>query len=167
MRYSYSVRCPSSSRLGSWDMRGQPLAMAERGELVMPAVTHQDRNRDGSQLESPRACRGSSPAGSPGLVDWTTRMIVDTPLRVLLKTLLLNTNVNMTEELQKIQVPALVLHGDQDASAPIELTGRKTAALLGNAALHVYPGAGHGLYASDHEAVNADILAFIGNAKTH
>jgi pimeloyl-ACP methyl ester carboxylesterase len=32
----------------------------------------------------------------------------------------------MTEELQKIQVPALVLHGDQDASAPIELTGIAT-----------------------------------------
>ena len=92
-------------------------------------------------------------------------MIVDTPLRVLLKTLLLNTNVNMAGELQKIQVPALVLHGDQDASAPIDLTGRKTAALLGSAALRVYPGAGHGLYASEHEAINADILAFIGGTR--
>ena len=92
-------------------------------------------------------------------------MIVDTPLPVLLKTLL-NTNVNMAEELQKIQVPALVLHGDQDASAPAELTGRETAALLGHAALRVYPGAGHGLYASDHQAVNADILAFIGISTT-
>ena len=73
---------------------------------------------------------GSSPGSSPGLVDWTIRMIVDTPLRVLLKTLLLNTDVNMTGELQEIRVPTLVLHGDQDASAPIELTGRKTAALL-------------------------------------
>jgi hypothetical protein len=45
----------------------------------------------------------------------------------------------MTGELQKIQVPTLVLHGDQDASAPIELTGRKTAALLGSATLRVYP----------------------------
>jgi pimeloyl-ACP methyl ester carboxylesterase len=81
--------------------------------------------------------------------------------RVLLKTLLLNTNVNMAGELQKIQVPVLVLHGDQDASAPIQLTGRKTADLLSDATLRVYPGAGHGLYASDHQAVNADILAFI------
>jgi non-heme chloroperoxidase len=104
---------------------------------------------------------GSSPGSSPGLVDWTTRMIVDTPLRVLLKTLLLNTNVNMAGELQKIQVPTLVLHGDQDASAPIQLTGRKTADLLADATLRVYPGAGHGRYASDHQALNADILAFI------
>ena len=104
---------------------------------------------------------GSSPGASPGLVDWTIRMIVDTPLRVLLKTLQLNTNVNLAGELRKIQVPTLVLHGDQDASAPIQLTGRKTADLLTNATLRVYPGAGHGLYASDHQTLNADILTFI------
>ena len=56
----------------------------------------------------------------------------------------------------------LVLHGDQNAPAPIKLTARKTAALQGSATLRVYPGAGHGLYASDHEAINSDILAFIG-----
>jgi non-heme chloroperoxidase len=72
----------------------------------------------------------------------------------------------MTGELQKIQVPTLVLHGDQDASAPIELTGRKTADLLSRAALRVYPGAGHGLYASDHQTLNADILAFIRETPT-
>jgi non-heme chloroperoxidase len=104
---------------------------------------------------------GSSSGSSPGLVDWTTRMIVDTPLRVLLETLKLNTNVNMTEELRKVAVPTLIVHGDQDASAPLELTGRKTAALIDGAELTVYPGAGHGVYASDHQALNADIVAFI------
>jgi non-heme chloroperoxidase len=54
-----------------------------------------------------------------------------------------------------------VLQGDQDASAPIQLTGRKTTGLLSDATLRVYPGAGHGLYASDHQTLNADILAFI------
>jgi hypothetical protein len=39
---------------------------------------------------------------------------------------------------------------------------RSAAALLGSATLRVHPGAGHGLYASDHEAINSDILAFIG-----
>jgi non-heme chloroperoxidase len=104
---------------------------------------------------------GSSPGGSPGLADWTIRMIVDTPLPVLLATLTVNADVDMRAELQKIQVPALIIHGDQDASAPIELTGRKTAELIPAASLTVYPGAGHGLYASDHDALNADLLAFI------
>ncbi len=104
---------------------------------------------------------GSSPGGSPGLVDWTIRMIVDTPLPVLLETLKRNTDADMRAELPEIRVPTLIIHGDQDASAPLELTGRKTAELIGGATLTVYPGAGHGLYASDHEAINADLLAFI------
>jgi non-heme chloroperoxidase len=47
-------------------------------------------------------------------------------------------------KLQKIEVPTLILHGDRDASAPIDLTGRKTAAHIGDATLMIYPGAGHG-----------------------
>ena len=109
---------------------------------------------------------GSSPGGSQGLIDWTTRMIVDTPLPVLLETLKVNADVDMRTELQEIQVPALIVHGDQDASAPIDLTGRKTAELIGGASLTVYPGAGHGLYASDHDTLNADLLAFI-NGHAH
>jgi TAP-like protein len=91
-------------------------------------------------------------------------MIVDTPLHILLETYRLNANADMRAELQKIQVPALIIHGDQDGSAPIDLTGRKTAELIPGASLTVYPGAGHGLYASDHETLNADLLAFIGTA---
>jgi non-heme chloroperoxidase len=109
---------------------------------------------------------GSSPGGSQGLVDWTIRMIVDTPLPVLLETLTVNADVDMRAELLKIQIPALIIHGDQDASAPIDLTGRQTAELIGGASLTVYPGAGHGLYASDHDTLNADLLAFInGHAR--
>ena len=104
---------------------------------------------------------GASPGSSQGLIDWTTRMIVDTPLRVLLETLTVNTHADQRGELQKIGVPTLIVHGDQDASAPIDLTGRPTAELIADATLIVYPGAGHGLYASDHDALNADILAFI------
>jgi len=110
---------------------------------------------------------GTSPGGSPGLVDWTIRMIVDTPLPVLLDTLKINADADMRAELQKIQVPTLIIHGDQDASAPIALTGRKTAELIPEASLAVYPGAGHGLYASDHDALNADLLAFINGHHGH
>ncbi len=110
---------------------------------------------------------GTSPGASPGLVDWTTRMIVDTPLPVLLETFKVNADADMRTELQNIQVPALIVHGDQDASAPIGLTGRKTAELIPGASLTVYQGAGHGLYASDHDALNADLLAFINGHRVH
>src|SRR5262249_33312174 len=100
--------------------------------------------------------------GTPrGVCDGTIRLIVDTPLPVLLETLKVNADADMRAELQKIQVPTLIIHGDQDASAPIGLTGRKTADLIPAASITVYPGAGHGLYASDHHTLTADLLAFI------
>lgn len=109
---------------------------------------------------------GSSTGSSQGLIDWTIRMIVDTPLRVLLATLRANTTIDMRAELQKIQMHTLIVQGDQDASAPLELTGRKTADLIEGATLIVYEGAGHGLYASDHQALNADVLAFVQDGST-
>jgi non-heme chloroperoxidase len=141
---------------------------ADNPDGLAPALI--DANYAAVAADVPRWCAdfeaagpyfGASPGASQGLIDWTIRMIVDTPARVLLETLKVNTHADMRSELQKIEVPTLILHGDRDASAPIDLTGRKTAALIGDATLKVYPGSGHGLYASDHDAVNADILAFI------
>jgi non-heme chloroperoxidase len=64
-------------------------------------------------------------------------------------------------ELASLAVPTLIVHGDLDASAMIDLTGRKTAALMPNSQLLVYEGSGHGLYAADHERLNSDMLGFI------
>lgn len=114
-----------------------------------------------ASLEAAGPYFGTSPGGSPGLVDWTTRMIVDTPTPVLLETLRIVSGEDMRREVADLRLPVLIVHGDQDASAPIGLTGRKTAALIDGATLKEYPGAGHGLYASDHEQLNADLLAFI------
>jgi len=63
-------------------------------------------------------------------------------------------------ELPKLTVPTLILQGDADASVPLALTGRKTAALMKNARLEVYDGAPHGLIYTHAERVTADIAAF-------
>ncbi|MEU5209794.1 alpha/beta fold hydrolase [Streptomyces sp. NPDC020742] len=63
--------------------------------------------------------------------------------------------------LPEITVPVLVVHGAADFSAPVELTGRRTAAMVPGATYREYPTAGHGLYASHHAELNADLLAFI------
>ena len=55
---------------------------------------------------------------------------------------------------------ALVIHGDKDASAPLE-RGRRTAAALANSELRVYEGAPHGLFMTHRERLNADLLDFI------
>ena len=63
-------------------------------------------------------------------------------------------------ELPKISVPTLVIHGDKDASTPLELTGRKTAKLIPGAELKIYQGAPHGLMFTHMERLNRDLIAF-------
>ncbi|WP_338703360.1 alpha/beta fold hydrolase [Streptomyces sp. Q6] len=65
------------------------------------------------------------------------------------------------EPLRKISVPALVVHGTVDSSAPVALTGRRTAALIPGATFKEYPTAGHGMYITHKEQLNTDLLEFI------
>ncbi|HEY0623767.1 alpha/beta hydrolase [Sphingomonas sp.] len=65
--------------------------------------------------------------------------------------------------LARVDKPTLVIHGTKDASAPIDITGRPTAAGIRGASLRVYEGAPHGLFATHHERVRDDILAFVGS----
>lgn len=66
-----------------------------------------------------------------------------------------------TEDLKGIDVPMLVLHGDDDQLVPFANTGAVTAKLLRNSTLKVYPGESHGLITTAKQHVNEDILAFI------
>ncbi|GAB2954307.1 alpha/beta fold hydrolase [Nonomuraea fastidiosa] len=68
---------------------------------------------------------------------------------------------DLRDTLPKITVPTLVVHGVADFSAPIDVTGRRTAKLIPGCRYVEYPTAGHGVFASHHEQLNADLLAFI------
>jgi pimeloyl-ACP methyl ester carboxylesterase len=64
-----------------------------------------------------------------------------------------------------INVPTLVIHGDADNIVPIEATGEQAARLIPGAKYIVYEDAPHGLFITEKEQLNADLLEFIG-AKT-
>ncbi|HAV5339061.1 TPA: alpha/beta hydrolase [Acinetobacter baumannii] len=68
---------------------------------------------------------------------------------------------DFTEDLKKITVPVLVLHGDDDQIVPYKTSGVKSAELLQNSQLKIYPGFSHGMLTVNHEVINADLLAFI------
>jgi non-heme chloroperoxidase len=68
---------------------------------------------------------------------------------------------DFTADLPKIDVPVLVLHGDDDQIVPIAASAHKAVKLLPKGRLKVYPGAPHGMAATHADQVNADILAFI------
>jgi len=68
---------------------------------------------------------------------------------------------DMTEDLKKIDVPTLVLHGDDDQIVPIADSGLLTAKLVKGATLKVIEGAPHGMCTTHKERINEELLAFI------
>lgn len=70
---------------------------------------------------------------------------------------------DFTEDLKRFDVPTLIVHGDDDQIVPFVAAGQKSAKLVKNATLKVYPGAPHGLSAVGpyKDDFNADLLAFL------
>ena len=68
---------------------------------------------------------------------------------------------DFTEDLKKIDVPTLVMHGEDDQIVPVKDSAVKSARLIKGAKEIYYPGAPHGLTATHQDQVNADLLAFL------
>jgi non-heme chloroperoxidase len=68
---------------------------------------------------------------------------------------------DFNEDLRKIDVPTLILHGEDDQIVPIHDTGRKSERLIKGAKAIYYPGAPHGVTTTHQDQVNADLLAFL------
>ncbi|MBY8976167.1 alpha/beta hydrolase [Rhodobacteraceae bacterium NNCM2] len=69
--------------------------------------------------------------------------------------------VDYTDDLRAIDVPTLVIHGDDDQIVPIDASARLSAEIVKNAQLLVYEGSGHGLAQLEAERFNNDVLNFI------
>jgi non-heme chloroperoxidase len=68
---------------------------------------------------------------------------------------------DFTEDLKKIMVPVLVMHGDDDQIVPYADAGPLSAKLLKNGTLKTYKGFPHGMPTTEPETINSDLLAFI------
>jgi non-heme chloroperoxidase len=68
---------------------------------------------------------------------------------------------DFTEDLKKIKLPVLVMHGDDDQIVPYVASGPLSAKLLQNGTLKTYKGFPHGMPTTEAETINADLLAFI------
>jgi non-heme chloroperoxidase len=68
---------------------------------------------------------------------------------------------DFTDDLKKITVPVLVMHGEDDQIVPFADAGPLSAKLLKNAETKFYPGFPHGMPTTNAEQINADLLAFI------
>jgi len=68
---------------------------------------------------------------------------------------------DLTEDLKKMVVPTLIIHGDDDQIVPMANSASLSAKLVKNAILKVFKGASHGLCTTHKDEVNAELLAFI------
>ena len=68
---------------------------------------------------------------------------------------------DFSEDLKRITVPTLVMHGDDDQIVPIADSALLSSRLLPNATLQVYGGFPHGMCTTHAEVINRDLLAFI------
>jgi non-heme chloroperoxidase len=73
---------------------------------------------------------------------------------------------DLTDDLKKIDVPTLVIHGDDDQIVPIADSAMLSVELVKDAKLVVYKGAPHGLATTEKDKLNADLLAFIAGAES-
>ena len=70
-------------------------------------------------------------------------------------------STDFRKDVTQINVPTLIIHGDDDKTVPIKPTGEQSAKLIKGSKFIVYEGAPHGLYYTERERLNQDLISFI------
>lgn len=98
--------------------------------------------------------------GSRGIIDATLGMMNLASHQALLAMVDIQGSTDFRAELAQIDIPMLFIHGDRDASIPLEITSAPACALVKGARLIVYKGGAHGLYVTHKARLNRDVAAF-------
>jgi non-heme chloroperoxidase len=99
---------------------------------------------------------------SPGLVDQFWLQSMQVGLKPALDCIKAFSETDFTEDLKRIEIPTLVLHGDDDQIVPFSASAPMSAKLLRKSTLKVYAGGDHGLATTRQAEFNSDLLSFIG-----
>ena len=100
-------------------------------------------------------------AVSPGVIDNWWRQGMMGSARAHYDCIKAFSETDFTDDLRQIEVPVLVMHGDDDQIVPFADAAPLSAKLLAKAELKVYSGFPHGMATTHAEIINADLLAFI------
>jgi non-heme chloroperoxidase len=98
---------------------------------------------------------------SQGVIDNWWRQGMMAGVKALYDCVAAFSETDFTEDLKVIDVPVLVLHGEDDQVVPIDASARQAIKLLKNGQLITYPGFPHGMATTQAETINRDLLAFI------
>ncbi len=104
-----------------------------------------------------------TPDTSAETVAWVANLGMQASLKALLELNHTITETDLRSDVARVKLPALIIHGAQDKSAPLELTGRRTAALIQESQLRIYEDAPHGLLLTHQERLNSELLGWINS----
>jgi non-heme chloroperoxidase len=98
---------------------------------------------------------------SQGILDefWTWSM--QSGLKNSYDTVTSLAETDFTEDLEKFDVPTLLLHGEDDQIVPVRASTMRSARIIEDAKVIYYPGAPHGITATHEDQINAELLAFL------
>lgn len=124
-----------------------------------------DQMRQQFYRDFPQWIEGNSdafvvPETSPLMRQWIRNIMLGTSLRAVIDLNRAMTAADFRADLRAMTIPALFIHGDKDASAPLALTGLPASRLPKASRLVVYEGAPHGLFVTHIDRLNRDIEAF-------
>jgi len=98
---------------------------------------------------------------SSGILQWTNSLAFTASQKAVLSCMQSFAQTDFRSELSSIKIPTLVIHGDSDKTVPIKATGEQAAAMIPGALYKVYEGAPHGLFYTNKEMLNMDLVSFI------
>lgn len=98
---------------------------------------------------------------SSELLQWAGNLALMASPKATLDCVRAFSETDFRADLPQIRVPVLVIHGDADNTVPIDAAGRRAAAMIPGARLVEYPGAPHGLFFTEKDRLNQDLLRFI------
>ena len=98
-------------------------------------------------------------------LEWTQSMALTGSLRSTLAAAKAWSTTDFREEMKRITVPVLVIHGTGDSTVPIDAAGRRSAKILPHATLSEYDGEPHGLFLTAAARLNGELLEFTSGSK--
>jgi non-heme chloroperoxidase len=98
---------------------------------------------------------------SPEMIQWAVGLFFQASPKAMTDMIRAMSETDLRKDMHAFTVPTLIIHGDADQGTPIDLTGRRTAQAIAGSQLKVYEGAAHGLFITEKDRLNADLLSFI------
>lgn len=100
---------------------------------------------------------------SKALLKWNQMLCLTSSAKATVDCVRSFSETDFRKDLKKINIPVLIIHGDDDQTVPMKISGNKTAELLPEAEYLIYNDAPHGLFITEKEKLNEDLINFINS----